>query len=191
MLLLRESPDRVSACDHAREEHHEGVHHALQQRHRHHIAVGDVRDLVSQDAFDLVLPHRSQQAGRDCDKTSALARTGREGIHLRRVVKADFRHWEVGLSRQSCDGLVQPVDLLVATAAVDQLHPGRAFRNPSRHLERDERAAHAPEQTEHRQRLDVQSVWSDAAADAENRGDDAERQDDGKVGDDEERCVYP
>ena len=38
--------------------------------------------------------HRSQQAGRDCDKTSALARTGREGIHLRRV-DPDFRHWRL------------------------------------------------------------------------------------------------
>ena len=46
----------------AREEHHERVDDALQQRHRHHVAVGDVRDLVREHAFHFVLPHRAQQA---------------------------------------------------------------------------------------------------------------------------------
>ena len=57
----RSSSERVTTDgDHAREEHHERVHDALQQRHRHHVAVGDVRDFVGEDALDFLGSHRPQ-----------------------------------------------------------------------------------------------------------------------------------
>ena len=38
-------------ADDARQEDDEGVHHALDQRQRHHVAVGDVADLVAEHGF--------------------------------------------------------------------------------------------------------------------------------------------
>src|SRR5438105_4494244 len=43
--------------DDAREEDHERVDHALYQRKRHHVAVCDVRELVSEHGFDFFLVH--------------------------------------------------------------------------------------------------------------------------------------
>ena len=79
--------------DHAREEHHEGVHDALEQGHGHHVAVGDVRDLVAEDALDLVAVHalRSRPA-RDRDQGPRLGRAGGEGVHLGAVVVAHLGH---------------------------------------------------------------------------------------------------
>jgi len=44
--------------DHARQEEHEGVHDALHQRERHHVAVRDVAHLVGEHRFDLAAVHR-------------------------------------------------------------------------------------------------------------------------------------
>jgi hypothetical protein len=58
--------------DDAREEDREGVHHALDQRHRHHVAVLDVRHLVGEDAFDLFTAHRAHQAARHATRLERL-----------------------------------------------------------------------------------------------------------------------
>ena len=50
------------AADDAREEEHEGVHDALDQRERDHVAVGDVADFVAEHRFDFVAAHVAQQA---------------------------------------------------------------------------------------------------------------------------------
>ena len=54
--------------DHARQEHHKRIHHALNQRHRDHVAVGNVGNLVAQHGFDLFARHALQQARRNGDQ---------------------------------------------------------------------------------------------------------------------------
>jgi hypothetical protein len=51
VVLQQHAVDEVA--DDARDEDDEGVHHALDQRHRHHVAVGHVRDLVADHRLDL------------------------------------------------------------------------------------------------------------------------------------------
>ena len=53
----------TNVADHARQEDDEGVDHALDQRQRHHVAVGDVRELVAEHRLDL-LARSSTAAGR-------------------------------------------------------------------------------------------------------------------------------
>jgi hypothetical protein len=55
-------------ADDARQEHDEGVHHALDQRQRHHVAVGDVGDFVTDDGFRFALRHLPQEAAGNRDQ---------------------------------------------------------------------------------------------------------------------------
>ena len=48
-------------ADHAREKDDERVQDALQQRHRHHVAVRDVADFVAEHGFDLALVEARQE----------------------------------------------------------------------------------------------------------------------------------
>ena len=82
-------------------------------------------------------------------------------------------------------GLIEPIELAVPAAAVDQVHAGRALGNPPGHQQRDERTAHAPDQTEHRQRADV-----GAASDAKDGDHDRQRQDNGQVGDEKQKNPF-
>ena len=53
-LRHRESQD-------ARQKHHEGVDDTLNQRHRYHVAIGDVGDFVAEYAFEFTAAHRKQE----------------------------------------------------------------------------------------------------------------------------------
>src|SRR5205085_1987521 len=67
----------------------------------------------------------------------------------------------------------------VAGVAVDRLGAGRLLRDEARHLERDEGAAHAPDEAEDRERLQVEPAGPViAAADPQQVQDDRQRQDD-------------
>jgi hypothetical protein len=54
IVAVAAEPAVDRAADHPREHDHEGVEHALQQRHGHHVAVGDVADLVREHRLGLV-----------------------------------------------------------------------------------------------------------------------------------------
>ena len=45
--------------NHARQKYDEGIDHALDQRQRHHVPVGDVRKLMAQYRFDFFARHRA------------------------------------------------------------------------------------------------------------------------------------
>ena len=80
--------------------HHERVDDALDQGHRHHVAVLDVREFVRQHAFDLVVAHGCAAARGHRDQALALARTGGKRVDLGRLVVAHFRHRQLRLLRQ-------------------------------------------------------------------------------------------
>ena len=48
-----------------RQEHHKGINDALDERHRHHVAVRDMTHLMREHSFDLVLVHVVQQTHAD------------------------------------------------------------------------------------------------------------------------------
>ena len=133
----------------AGEEHREGVHDALDERHRHHVAVGDVGDLVAEDPLHLVAAQAPEEAGGDGDERTVLRRAGGEGVHLVGVVDPDLRH------RPEARRLREPVDrgdeLLsgrVGRARVDELDAHAPLRHHAGEAERDERAAEAPDEAE-------------------------------------------
>jgi hypothetical protein len=174
--------------DDARGEHHERVHDALDERHRDHVAVLDVRDFVREHAFDFITAHAAQQARRDGHEAARLARAGREGVDLGRVVEAHFRHRQLGLTGEALDRAVEPVEFLVARAAVHELHVHGALGHPARHLQRDERAHRTPEQAEDRERRVIEPATGDAvAAEPEQAHEDRNGHHDREVGDDEEQ----
>ena len=74
----------------------------------------------------------------------ALARAGGEGVDFRRVVDADFRHRQAGLARQLLDGLIEPVEIGMAGAAIDELDAHRGLGHPARHQQRDARRRRSP-----------------------------------------------
>ena len=57
----------------AREEHDEGIHHALNQSHRDHVTIGDVRDFVAEHAFEFTAAHRLQEASGHRDQRPRAA----------------------------------------------------------------------------------------------------------------------
>ncbi len=59
---------------------HERVDDSLEQGHRDHVAVGDVRDLVGDHGFDLVGGHRLEQPEADRDECVVPLRPGGEGV---------------------------------------------------------------------------------------------------------------
>jgi hypothetical protein len=125
------------------------------------------------------------EARRHRDEAPALAGPGGERIDLTGFVDADLRHRQVCLSSEPFDGLIQPIELWVTGSAVDQMNASGALRDPSRYLQRDERAAHAPDQAEHRERAEIRS-----SRDAEHRDDDRQRQDDRKIGKEKQKNPF-
>ena len=176
--------DRVT--DDARQRDHEGVHHALDQRQRHHVAVGDVTHLVPQHGFRLLARHAAQQAGADRDQGVVAAHAGGERVHVRRVVNGHFRHADAGQLGLPAHGVDEP-GFQLAARLLDDLRADHALGGPLRHGERDERAAHAEHRREHQQRRHAALF----RANAQQRHDDVERhtqhQQHGQVGQHEQQ----
>ena len=155
VVLQDHAVDEVA--DDARDEDHEGVHHALDQRHRHHVAVGHVRHLVADDGLDLLARHALQQAGGHRHQRRVLERAGGKGVG-RAFVDADFGHVDAGLVGKAAHGLDEPGMGRVARI-VDDLRAGAALGDELAHQQRDGRAAEADDQREHQQPADVQPAW--------------------------------
>ena len=174
--------------DDAREEDHEGVHDALEQGHRHHVAVRDVRDLVAEHRFDLLLAHRLQQAGGDGDERRVLERAGREGVRLA-LVDRDLRHADAGLLRKPAHRLDEPV-LGRALRAVDDLR----LRRPLGHLlgdeERDDRAGEADDGRKGEQRAQVETLLRHRLVEAEEPQDDRQDRQHGDVGEQKQHDAH-
>jgi len=67
----------------ARKKHHEGIDDALDQRHRYHIAIGDVRDFMGEHAFQFAAAHRLQETTGHRDQRAGAAGPGGKGVDLR------------------------------------------------------------------------------------------------------------
>ena len=128
--------------DDAREEDHERVHDALNQRQRHHVAVRDMADFVAEHGAHFIGAHVVEQAGADRDECVVLARAGCECVWLRRSEHRYFRHADAGLLGEFFDGIDEPALRLIARL-VDHLRTGGTLRHPLRYQQRDERATHA------------------------------------------------
>ncbi len=91
-------------ADHARKEHDEGIDHALDQRQRDHVAIGDVGDFVAQHGFDFFLIHALQQARGHGDQRRILEGAGGERIRLA-IVDGNLGHADAGALGQAAHGI--------------------------------------------------------------------------------------
>jgi hypothetical protein len=175
-------------ADDAREEHHEGVHHALDQRHRDHVAVGDVGHFVADHGLDFLAGHALQQAGGHRHQRRVLERAGGKCVG-RAFEDADLGHADAGLVGELAHGLDDPGFVGVARL-LDDLHARAPLGHRLADQQRDDGAAKAHDQREAEQRAQVQAVGREVAVDAQQAGDDAQHHHDGKVGQDEESNTF-
>ena len=167
------------AAHHARQHDDEGVQHALQQGHGHHVAVGDVRHLMAQHGLGLVLVHRTQQAGRHRHQGIVAVGAGGEGIDLRRIVDGDFRHADTGRLGLALHGGHQPA-LGIVARLLDHLGAGGALGHPLGGQQRDQRSAEAEDGGEDQQPSQLVGV------DPQQRHDDAGQDQHGEAGGEEQ-----
>jgi hypothetical protein len=171
-------------ADDAREEHDEGVHHALHQRQSDHVAVGHVRDLVAQHGFHFVAVHVLQQSGGHGHQRRVAERAGGEGIR-RSLVDRDVRTADAGAQGELLHGGKQPGFVGVARRVDDMRAggpPGQRFRDQ----QRDDRAGETDHQREDQQRAHVDTVRRQVAIHAEQPQRDRQNQHHREVGGEEE-----
>ena len=163
----------------AGEEHHEGVHHPLDQGQGHHVAVGHVAHLVGQHGFRLVAAHAVEQTGGDGDEGVVTAGAGGKGVHLGGVVDPHFRHLDASLTGLTGNSAHQPVLGLVA-GLLDDLDAIAALGHPLGHQQGDKGTPKTEHGTEHQQ------TGNAGLVDPQNREQDIEyhpqHQHDGQVG---------
>ncbi len=128
---------RRNLRDNARDKDNEGVHHPLNQRHRDHIAVSDVANLMGDNRFRFITAHVLQQPGTDRHQRRIAARAGREGVNIRRMVDSDLRHSDTRLARLLRDGIHQPA-LGFVTRLLNDFPTHRFQRHPFRHQQRND-----------------------------------------------------
>ncbi len=133
--------------------------------------------------LDLVAGHTLQQPGADGDQRRVAPCAGGKGVHVRRRVDRDLGRLDAGLSSLAFDDAEQPRLDFIARLS-DHLRTRRALGHPFRHRQRDERAAEADHERQHQQRLvvDASTRLVEYAVDAQQPEHDAEHQDDGQVG---------
>ena len=171
--------------DHPRQRDHESVEHALNQRQRHHVAVGDVADLVTQHRFRLLGGHLFQQAGADRDQRRVAVGAGGEGVGFRRIVNSDFRHADAGLLRLAAHGFHQPLFGLGAWL-LDDLGTDRHLGDPLRHQQRDQGAAHTEDGGKDQQAGQVEPGLIKKSIHTQQSGNHAQQQHDTEVGGNEQ-----
>ena len=85
---------------------------------------------------------------------------------------------------------MQPIQLDISRVSINQLDAGHPLGDEPRHLEREERAPHAPDEAEDGERLNVgAAVGIDVPSHAEHAEDDRQREDDDKVSQEKRRLV--
>ena len=88
-------------ADDAGEEYDEGVHHALDQRQRHHVAVGDVADLVGEDRLDLGAVIASEPCGEHAVPSAGVRAQRRRDAHLVVWVRGE-QQYPLGRRLRAC-----------------------------------------------------------------------------------------
>ena len=177
--------------DDAGDEEHESVHHALQQRHRHHIAILHMAHFMGKNGFNFLSIHRAQKSRRHCDE-----RIGARGARSKSVgfafIDGDFRHRKTRFIGELAHGFNDV--LLHAVAGIIHVNHREAHRHLRHHLggeERDDRTreAHHHREDEKCSKVEVRTGHS-AEIDAEHhlhhREDHGKHDEDGEIGQNEE-----
>ena len=186
-LLLTEHHAVDEDADDAGKEDDEGVQHPLQQGHGHHVAVGDVADLVAQHRLDLVGVHVLQQPGTHRHQCIVAVHAGGEGIGMRVPEDAHLGHADARLAGQPRHRLQQPL-LGGIGGLLDDLHAHAVLGHGLGQGQRDERTAEADEQRHDENAVDLpgQALLCQPVVDAQHAHGHAEHDQDAEVGGEKE-----
>nr|GEU28413.1 hypothetical protein [Tanacetum cinerariifolium] len=175
-------------ADDACQKHHERIDHALDQRHGHHVAIGDVRHLVAQHGFHFVLVHALEQAGGHGHQRRIFKRAGGKRIRLARV-HSHFGHADAGALGQPAHGIDQP-RFRGVSRLVDHARAGGPLGHRFADQQRKNRAGKADHQRKRQQAAQFERVAAARPAHAQQRQDDGQHQHHGKVGGDKQDDAF-
>ena len=178
-------------ADNPRQENDEGIDHALDQRQRNHVAIGDVANLVPEHRLGLVLGHRLQQAGTDGHQGVIARHAGGKCIHVGRVVNRDLRHTDAGSVRLPAHGGKQPALGRVARR-FDHLRTGKPLGGPFRDCQRNKRSAETEYRREQQQAVDIEAdtLLVQESFEPQQAQRDAQYQHDGQVGCEKQKDAF-
>ena len=184
MPLVLEHDAIDDVADDARKKHDEGVDHALDQRERDHIPIGDVGDFVTEHTRDFLFGHAVEQARGNRDQRLVTERARGEGIWLA-LVNGDFRTTDAGPIGQLVHGLDEPGFARPARCLrINHARAGALFGHEFAHEQGDDRAGEAHHKRKHQQRLDVEALLREKPVHAKDAQRRAQDQHDGQVGQD-------
>ncbi|MOA39523.1 hypothetical protein D3C78_1613120 [compost metagenome] len=104
----------------------------MDQRHGHHVAIGNVADFVGDHRFRLITAHVLQQAGTDRHQRCIAACAGRKGVDVRCLVDGHLRHGDTRLLRLAAHRVQQPA-LGFVTRLFNHFPTDGAQRHPFGH----------------------------------------------------------
>ena len=117
--------------DDAGDEEHESVHHALQKRHRHHIAILHMAHFMSKNGFNFLSIHRAQESRRHCDERIGARGARGESVGFA-FIDGDFRHRKTRFIGELAHGFNDV--LLHAVAGIIHVNHREAHRHLRHHL---------------------------------------------------------
>jgi len=175
----------------AGEEHDEGVDDTLDQGKGDHVPVGHVADLVAQDGLHFAAGHRAQQPRADGNQGAVSAHARGEGVRVGRIVDCHVGHADPRGRRLALHGVHQPGLDLVGRLR-DHAGPRHAQGGPLRQGQGHEGPPEAEDGGEDQQvrHLEGDALLVEDAFDPEQAKHDAQDQNDGQVGDDEEHDAF-
>jgi hypothetical protein len=146
-------------------------------------------DFVAQNGFHFVAAHVVEQAGGYRDQRVVLVRARGEGVRIRRIEDADFRHADAGRLGLRAHRVHEPL-LGLGARLGDDLNAHGHLGRPLRNEQRDECAAEAEHGREDEQGAEVESLLGEVAVESENRDHDGQHHHDGDVGGDEQGDAF-
>ena len=146
------------------EEHHKGVHHALNQRHGDHVAIGHVGDFVADHGLNFFSRHALQQAGADRHQGRIFESTRGKGIGFA-IKDANLGHADSGFVGKLTHGLDDP-GLVNILWLLDDPNARGPLGHGLADQQRNEGAAKAHDQREAQQRAQVEAIGGEKVVDA-------------------------
>ena len=186
VVFTKKAVHRIT--DDAAEEHHKGVEYALHQCQCDHVAVLYVRDFVRQHRFHLFTRHALQQTGGHRHQSRIAKCAGGEGIRFA-FVNSNLGHFQARALRQLFHRINQPCFISTLRLS-DDLRACGPLGHGLADQQRNERAAKTHDGGKAEQCGEVQAIGRQKAVHAQQAGDYAQHQHDGKVGDDQKKNAF-
>ena len=186
VVFAQEAVHRVT--HHPADEDHKGVHDTLNQGHGHHVAVGDVGDLVADNRLNLFAGHAAQQAGRHGNQGAVLKGAGSKRVGLA-LKNAHLGHADAGLVGELAHGVHNP-GLIGVLRLLNDFHAGGPLGQGLADQQRNNGAAKSHDQGEAQQHAQIQAVGGQELVHPQQAGNNAQHHHHQQVGHDKQKNAF-